>query len=81
MFDEPILLHANVDIGELLAVAGVEVAQLDPAVHQPQGHLLVFLLVVGDLAVVVAPARLFHHFAVVLPESLHRVEDRLHHET
>lgn len=75
------VLHADVDVRQLLDVSLVEVAQLDPAVHEVQRYLLVVALVARYLVVVVDPPRLLHQLPVGVPEPLRDIDEEQHHKS
>ena len=75
MFDQFVIFDSDVDVRKGLLVAVVEVAQFHPLVHQSQGHLLLFLLVLLYLVVVVYPSGLIHILPSALPEGLNEIDD------
>ena len=75
VLDQFVVLDADVDVGEGLLVAVVQVAQLHPLVHQAQRDLVLFLLILNYLLVVVDPPGLVHVLSATLPEGLDYVDD------
>jgi hypothetical protein len=74
------ILHAHVDVGQLLHVALVEVAQLHPPVHQVQRHILLLSLVTRDLVVVVHSTAFLHQLAVSVFEPSRQVDAEQYNE-
>ncbi len=60
VLDQLVALDSDIYFGQGLTVAVVEIAELDPFVHETQGDLVVILFVLGDLVVVVNSSGFVH---------------------
>lgn len=81
MLDQLVVLDSDIYFGQGLTVAVVEIAELDPFVHETQGDLVVILFVLGDLVVIVNSSGFVHHLSIILFEALDNVDDHEYYKS
>ena len=80
MFYQFVVLYSHVDFCKFCLVSVVEVALLDPFVHQSQRNLIFLIFILSYFIVVVCPSCFVHELTTAVPAPLNDVNNQKNKE-